>query len=352
MKGILGAEGGMAEETSTDATLASPEHPRKAWLAVLLGVMALGLGQLYCGRPRRALILVIGCCGVVGLLPLIAFFPPAAWLLTVYIVVGICHPLFWITTIVDAWRLARKSREGYTLRRSNRLACYAAWAVAVWLGGMGLSVSRSLLLKIYSIPTRSMRPTILQGDRIMVNHVAYRSTGPRRGDIVVFRHQMADGRETNFIQRVVAVGGDLVEATGGRLKINGKTLPRSAVPSGKLVPIGKQADGDVYYEANSEGRYMIMVVSPDSVARAGTEDAYPQWTPSNDASFAPVKVPPRHCFVVGDNRRLALDSRAFGAIPETALVGRADYVIWPAESWSRLGLIPVLEHPNPATTKK
>ena len=171
---------------------------------------------------------------------------------------------------------------------------------------------KTFLVQPFYVPSESMLPTIEVNDRVMISKPNYLFSDPRRGDIVVFispfnddidnesfiesvgRHILeAVGIRTasadDLIKRVVAVGGDTVEVRGGYLWVNGMQVDEPYVVSPGTMP-----------------------------------------------EFSAVVVPAESVFVMGDNRAVSYDSRKFGAIPESDLLGEAVIRIWPL---SRLGSI-------------
>jgi len=131
--------------------------------------------------------------------------------------------------------------------------------------------------EIALVPTASMAGTIFPGDHLLVRHYGA-AAGIHRGDIVSFR---APGhRELVFVKRVVALGGDTIEIRSGQVWLNGHPVPEQYKTS----------------------------------ARA--------------ANFAPFTVPPGRLFVLGDNRDLSEDSRAFGAVPLADVTGRPVLICW------------------------
>ncbi|MDN5345421.1 MAG: signal peptidase, partial [Clostridia bacterium] len=81
-------------------------------------------------------------------------------------------------------------------------------------------IIRSFLFTPFYIPSESMEPTLYPGDRIIVNRLIYRLGEPQRGDVVVFHYPLDPSRD--YIKRVVAIGGDTVEARHNTLYINGQ----------------------------------------------------------------------------------------------------------------------------------
>ena len=91
----------------------------------------------------------------------------------------------------------------------------------LWAVALALAI-RTFIVAPFKIPSGSMRPTLIEGDRILVNKFLYRFREPRRGDIVVFRYP--EDRKRSFIKRLIAVGGDTVEIREGAVYGNGQRL--------------------------------------------------------------------------------------------------------------------------------
>jgi len=203
----------------------------------------------------------------------------------------------------DARRRGDKKAAGRTFWKELPILILAALVVAVLI--------KTFLVQAFFIPSGSMHDTLLEGDRVMVNKLAYRFGDPSRGHIVVFDNPQ-DGRgdgETIFgalvrhvaeslglsspdsalIKRVVAVGGETVEIRQNRVFVNGVAIEEPYVKEGSRM-----------------------------------------------ARYGPLTVPDGHVFVMGDNRSSSTDSRVFGPIPETAIVGRAFVRVWPPSRWGGL----------------
>ena len=135
------------------------------------------------------------------------------------------------------------------------------------------------LVKPFTISQISMEPTLMNGERVLVNRVTFHFREPRRGDIVVF-HSTAESED--LVKRVVGVAGDRIEVKAGALYVNGV---RQAEP--------------YLNEQDIQG------------------------------VFAETTVPQCAVFVMGDNRNDSLDSRVFGAISKSAIIGKVFVVYWP-----------------------
>jgi signal peptidase I len=174
-------------------------------------------------------------------------------------------------------------------------------------------VFRSALADWNVVPTGSMKPTILEGDRILVNKLAYdfripltqipvyKFADPERGDIVIFDSKLAD---TRLVKRVIALPGDTVEMTDNRLTINGIDAQYFAV----------EYSGDAIFAIES---YLGMSHRIE-LARIGG---------SRLSTFGPVKVPQDRYLVLGDNRDNSADSRVYGFIPRNEIVGSAKTIV-------------------------
>ena len=180
-----------------------------------------------------------------------------------------------------------------------------------------LGISRGALADWNHIPSGSMRPTLLEGDVVLVNRVAYdlkvpltdvvvaQLGEPRRGDVVIFRSPQ-DG--TRLIKRLIGVPGDVVEMRGKVLRINGATAAYT------LLDVG-DAGMAVLSEATDRDDHRIQWEQ-----RAGAID-----------SFGPVRIPAGHFLMLGDNRDHSADSRYFGLVRRELLIGRGERILASAD---------------------
>jgi signal peptidase I len=181
---------------------------------------------------------------------------------------------------------------------------------------------RSSLADWNDVPSGSMNPTIIEGDRIFINKVAYdlkvpfttwhlaEWSNPQRGDIVVF-YSPYDGMR--LVKRVVGLPGDLIELRNDQLVINGKPVnyaPLSMAISDQLPPTEQQ-----------QGRFATELLP----ARAHAVMAMPELPAKRN--FGPVRVTGDHYFMMGDNRDNSFDSRYFGMVERKRIVGKATNVV-------------------------
>jgi signal peptidase I len=159
---------------------------------------------------------------------------------------------------------------------------------------------RAFVVQTFFIPSGSMEPTLQIGDRILVNKLSYHLHGVERGDIVVFSRPPTEncgGPEVNdLVKRVIGLPGDVISASGGYVYIDGKRLDESWLP------------------ASEQG---ITVAGPAGNA-------------SNLAH--PYRVPADNYFVMGDNRADSCDSRYWGPIAKSLIVGKVEVRVWPISS--------------------
>ena len=161
---------------------------------------------------------------------------------------------------------------------------------------------RTFVVQTFYIPSGSMEPTLQIGDRILVDKLSYHLHGVHRGDIVVFGRPRAEncgGPEVNdLVKRVVGLPGDVLTLSGGYVYVDGRRLDESWLPS-----------------------------SEQGVTTAG-----PTGT-SYDLAHA-YRVPANDYFVMGDNRTDSCDSRYWGPVRRSLIVGKVSLRVWPITSFT------------------
>ena len=181
---------------------------------------------------------------------------------------------------------------------------------------------RSSLADWNDVPTGSMKPTILEGDRVFVNKLAYdlkvpfttwhvaQWSNPQRGDVVVF-FSPKDGQR--LVKRVIGLPGDTVELRNEQLVINGQPVEyASADPDMAAQLSGIERDRGVFaMEELPESPHAVMAINGVQAMR----------------TFGPVQVPAGHYFMMGDTRDNSFDSRYFGTVARGQIVGRATSVV-------------------------
>lgn len=152
------------------------------------------------------------------------------------------------------------------------------------------------IVKAYKLPSEAMLPTLLVGDHVLVDKLAYRiRIHPQRGDMIVFKFPEDESKD--FIKRVVGVPGDTIEIRDKHVLISGTV--------------------------SDDASYRQRIAST----------VFPSSINSRD-NFGPVTVPPNSFFVLGDHRDQSLDSRFWGLVEEQKIKDKATIVYW---SWSGTG---------------
>jgi signal peptidase I len=179
--------------------------------------------------------------------------------------------------------------------RSRRIPRWLIeWTVVVIAAVLVAVLVRTFVAQTFYIPSASMEPTLQIGDRIVVNKLSYHLHGVNRGDIIVFRRPPSEncGGPTvpDLVKRVIGLPGERVSSQGNTVLINGKPLAEPWLPKGD--PLGQ--------------------------------------------AIQPITVPQGEYFVMGDNRSDSCDSRDWGPLPSSYIVGHVVLRIWPL---SRIGLL-------------
>jgi signal peptidase I len=297
---------------------------RVPWVAIALSFLAAGVGHVYCGRIAKGLPLYFAWLIVPIFALIAAMMKPTALGLTMLIIPVIVVFAVYLYAATDAWGIALRSGAEYSLKEFNRPMVYWLMILVQLVFSVGLIVGiRSFVYEAFIIPTSSMSPTIVKGDRVLARKLISDDHFPSRGSLVVYRNPSNEGG-SRFLGRIVAVSGDKVEIKQGKVIINGNKLERDLVPDEGLSALGLKLDGQVAYEEENSGARYLISVDVESSEDAATE------------KFE-ATVPDRHVFILGDNRDRSRDSRHLGAIHAGDIVGYVDYLYWPSHSWKRLG---------------
>jgi signal peptidase I len=170
------------------------------------------------------------------------------------------------------------------------------WTVLIGSALVIALLIKTFLFQAFYIPSESMKPTLNVGDRVLVNKLSYRVHDVNRGDIVVFETppnaEDANGKIKDLVKRVVGLPGETLETHNGIVFINGHQLEEPYLHNG------------------------VKTCALNS-------------TPGSCSDLPARIIPSDDVFVMGDNRTASKDSRAFGAITESSIVGRVFVRIWP-----------------------
>jgi signal peptidase I len=285
---------------------------------VVLTLLLPGLGHLYTGAPRRALLLwllsLLFGVALVAVLTILSatIFPPVLVLGS-----GILASILFLSFAArDAALHARRAGPGYVLCGYNRWYIYAALFLAVTF----LVQPRYLsllhrFLQAYQIPNTGMEPTLLLGDYILATPLR---RPPVRGQIVIFSQ-----RKLFRVKRVVGVPGDTLAMEAGVLSVNGHA---TSEPYASHAHERNDFDAEFLWQR----RFLLATVD--------TSAYHPTTT-----FWGPIVVPQGNYFVLGDNRPESADSRYWGFVPADAVVQRPTFVYFSRDPqahsvrWSRIG---------------
>jgi len=184
--------------------------------------------------------------------------------------------------------------EAPTKRPRRRRRSVIEWLIVVVVAVLVSLLIRTYVFQTFYIPSGSMEPTLLIGDRIVVSKLSVELGTVHRGDIVVFKAPAAvltqcGDNVTDLVKRVIGLPGDTLTSKGNTIYVNGQPL---AQPWAHNEPLGRQI-GTVTVKAN-------------------------------------------HYFMMGDNQPSSCDSRYWGTVPRSSIIGKAFVRIWPL---SRLGFL-------------
>jgi signal peptidase I len=182
--------------------------------------------------------------------------------------------------------------------RVKKKSAIREWIESILVAFILAMFIRTFFVQAFKIPTGSMRPTLLEGDAILVNKFIYGAKipftnwrlpairQPKRGDVIVFIYP--ENPKKDFIKRLVAQEGETVEIKKGTIYINGQPLLESVFSQ--------------RYYYNRGG-----------LAQEGER----------------IPVPKDHFFVLGDNSASSQDSRFWGFVPKKNILGKAILIYWP-----------------------
>jgi len=190
-----------------------------------------------------------------------------------------------------------------TEQKKKPMKGFLEWG-AVILGALLVAfLIKTFLMQAYYIPSSSMTPTLQVGDRVLVNKLSYEVGDIGRGDLVVFGRPATESTaKTDLIKRVIGLEGELIEIIEGRI-----------------------------YITQSESSSRQLLVEPYLASTTYTR-GFDNTDLCEKATENSCLIPDNHVFVLGDNRDGSRDSRFFGPIDESTVVGRAFIRLWPIGS--------------------
>ncbi len=198
---------------------------------------------------------------------------------------------------------------------AKKKSVFREYAEAIIVAAVLALFIRTFVVQAFKIPSGSMKNTILVGDHILVNkflygtHIPFTNTKiltirkPERGDIIVFKYP--EKESVDFIKRLIGMPGDVVQVIDKVVYINGKPLTEP-------------------YTIHKDSEILPRALEPRD-------------------NFGPVTVPPHEYFMMGDNRDRSRDSRFWGFVDESKILGKAMIIYWSWDKnddsvrWGRIG---------------
>ena len=325
-------------------------------VAILGGLLVPGLGHAIAGRNRLAVA--------------IAILVPLLWL-----AVFVLSP--WLFVASFAVRVLAAIHGGWCVRGADKPEWLAPMPFVVVGIGVALFVATRLVLQTGNTPSSSMYPTLVIGDHLFIDKVTPKFRPITRGEVITFTFPCDHARE--YVKRVIATAGDTVEIRCGVVWVNGTAIPTASVPGpctyydrdemrGTWSPRActryhEELNGHAYdvfgaelnrTEADSHDFPTHMRPVPPNCSNAEQDFGVAAPQPvgalvTTNANAKPCEpqlhyvVPADSYFVMGDNRSNSNDSRYWGAVPKSLLLGRV-LSIWMSDGyggrdWSRVGRV-------------
>jgi len=258
-----------ARKANSDNFEAERKQGKDAWLALFLSDLIPGLGQIYLRKWQSGIIFVI----TAGILLIVGFEYELIYFgLWAFFSMFVCYHAY-----ISAPVRREHSKKAISIIAIVILCSYL-------YNGYNRYVFKAYIVEAFRIPTVAMEPTLVPGDRLLVRKS--KKYIPKRGDVVAFKSP--DDPDTIWIKRVAALPGETIEIRNEILYIDGQEVQHPALKNFEYPP----------------GKYLGM-------------------------EGEPYTVPENHIFVIGDNIANSQDSRFFGAVPQSDVIGRAYKIYWP-----------------------
>jgi len=283
----------MTEKASFDIALPEGGKPaskiKRGCIGFLLSILVPGLGQVYNGQLIPGFVLGIGFLAFQFLAVL--FRLPFQFRTGVVFLVAV-----WTLQLAAATHAAvvasRQAKTGALPRHTWRSYAIAAAILGTVVVAHSGSPDRLLPVRAFNMTSKSMSPTLIVGDHVIADMGYYRTHSPDRGDVIIFKMPITN---VLYTKRVIAVGGDSIQGSPGVAILNGQTLSEP-----------------------------YAIHDPDEV-------------PYDAETFGPVTIPSNELFVMGDNRDASYDSREYGPVDASRVVGKVLFIYYSRVDRSRIG---------------
>lgn len=280
------------------------QSARDSRKALLLSLITPGLGQLYNGDVSKGISFFLIFGFSIPVFSWLALHGPnfSLWLL---IVAGALSALgVYVLSCMDAFKRANVIGESYRPGPYNKsYVCVSALFFGYFFVLNQLVMyTRTNLVELHYVPSASMSPGLERGDFVFTDKNVNSPGSKRkikRGDIATFVYP--NDRTAIYVKRVIGLPGDIIEIADGDVKVNGQSLTQS-------------------HSSATQGRQVIT----EKAASGKTYEVY--WKPGSQRSPLSLTVPDGRVFVLSDNRDEGYDSRQFGALPLTDIIGIAKQV--------------------------
>lgn len=275
--------------------------PRQPLIAGILSLIQPGLGQVYNGEIRKAVLIYII---PILLIPGMILCLNSEFIRVFLVSYAVLGSAYYALVFIDSVKTARQLSNNYTPKKYNKLIAYIGISVLVVIvsQSIGLAVKTNII-QAFRFPSGSMEPTLLIGDHILADR-RQAAKNPNRGDLIVFQYPEDPAKD--FVKRVVAVGGDKVEIKDKVLYVNGNEVKEP-------------------YVSHQEANMIPASQNPRD-------------------NYGPQVIPKDSYFVLGDNRDKSYDSRFWGAVSKDKVKGTVKNLYWSwdkakfAVRWNRIGM--------------
>jgi signal peptidase I len=264
--------------------------------------VGIGIGQLYCGRIRRA-----GALILLYALALLFFDNVFSLSSSVgfYLSFLLFTVIFLIACAVDSWRIARRI-ESIQIRWFNRWYIYLGlFLVISSLGNLGIRGMETKWRSFYAA-NESMEPTLTFGERWFAKMAVSPTEPPPRGTVIVLRNPRRPDQD--WVRRLIGLPGDTIQLVYGKLYVNGSAAERREIQ--------RTTDGRIQYQ---------------EILPSGHSHSIFEYSDGMSTDRTPVfRVPHGHVFVLGDNRDRSKDSRhpELGTVPIANIKGFPEVIYW------------------------